>query len=332
MKNRDSQFPQRNSQGRNDRSAKPQVIKKSVRSPVIPVLSILMLAAGMYVYEMPGEPWRQYTDHLANILFDGNTMKHPSSQRQPRSKILLPEPGPVDTAPGQSSSKKALPEVVTVQPDISARAAPVTLDISIRVGFRSVGFRIGAFSRTIAMTDQPASYLKRLPRFTGSRQKYGAIELAGGQRFGFSVDAAPDGYQMYMDRNRNGNLRDDGPALRNQGNGIFASELTLSLPAVTGIPELQGEYKLWLFTNSKSWASGKLHHYCMTQLKGELMLNGSRYVAYLTDNERIDGDYRNDGINIDLNGDGKIDWKTEYFRDGKVALVDGREYRFRITR
>jgi len=332
MLNRESQFPQRNSQGGTDRGGASQAAKKRTRSPVIPVLFILVLAAGLYIYEMPGEPWRIYVDKLGAILFGGGAMKDSTNRKQHPPHILLPDSGPADDASARISSQLAEPEVVAVQPDLSIGATPVALDISIRVGFRSEGFRIGAISRTIALTDQPGGYLKQLPGFTGSQQKYGAIELANGQRFGFVLEAAPGGYRMYLDRNRNGDLRDDGAALRNQGNGIFASKFALSLSAVTGMPELQGEYQLWLFTNPKGWEDGKLRYYCMTQLKGELMLNGRRYSAYLADNERIDGDYRNDGINIDLNGDGKITRKTEFFPGGKVAEVDGREYKFRVTR
>jgi hypothetical protein len=45
----------------------------------------------------------------------------------------------------------------------------------------------------------------------------------------------------------------------------------------------------------------------------------------------VDGDYRNDGINIDLDGNGKIDRETEYFPDGAVARIDGANYLFRVT-
>jgi len=75
-----------------------------------------------------------------------------------------------------------------------------------------------------------------------------------------------------------------------------------------------------------------MRYYSMTQLQGDLLLKGKRYTAYLADNGPVDGDYRNDGISIDLNGDGKIDRKSELFPLGKPALINGEMYSFRITR
>ncbi len=209
---------------------------------------------------------------------------------------------------------------------------PVQLDISIGLGFKPAGFRIGAVSKNISLSSQPGRRMHRLPRFDALQQSYGVIKLAHGQEYSFALDLAAAGYRMFLDRNRNGDLRDDGEPLVNQGKGLFATKIILPLARVSGISKLEGEYRLWLFTNPASWKRGKMLYYSMTQLRGELVLNGRRYTAYLADNGPVDGDYRNDGISIDLNGDGKINRGTEQFPPGKPATIDGASYRFRIIR
>lgn len=305
------------------------------RSPIFPVLFILILAAGLYIYEMPGRPWAPYLEQLQRILSDRDDVGAMSGPETPPARKTAPDPLVQDNS-GLGKTDRKMESVTASRPQAEilehAKAKPVQLDISIGMGFRPAGFRIGAVSRSISLSPQPGKRMRRLPRFTAPQQRYGVIRLARGQEYGFALDLAASGYRMFLDRNRNGDLRDDGEPMLNQGKGLFAGKLILPLAQITGIPRLKGDYQLWVFTNPDSWNKGKILYYSMTQLQGELLLKGQRYTVYLADNGPVDGDYRNDGINIDLNGDGKINRGLELFPPGKPVRINGEAYSFRITK
>jgi len=329
MANRESKFPGDERQTNTGRDG--YAVHKRRRGALFPVLFILILAAGLYIYQMPGRPLAPYLEQLRHFLSDrDNTGSLPSYNAVPAKRepeVRKQEKSRQRTAVGKRSDKATMPPA---NPSTSAR--PESLDISISLGFKPVGFRIGAVSRSITLSDHPERRMHRLPMFRAPHQRYGMIRLAHGREHGFALDLAASGYRLFFDRNRNGDLQDDGEPLLNQGKGLFASRILLPLAQVSGIPKLKGDYQLWLFTNPGNWKRGKMLYYSMTQLQGDLLLKGKRYTAYLADNGPVDGDYRNDGISIDLNGDGKINRRSELFPAGKPAMIDGKAYNFRITR
>ncbi len=333
MLKRDSKFPSA-SRRTYTRSSGYREQDQQRRSGIFPVLFILALAAGFYVYQMPGRPLDPYLDQLKHFLSDRNGAGIPPVQRTAPATPKRPEPRMRTQSRPVPSKAQAPIKAQTSSPDLDGQtsARPTQLNVSIGLGFRPAGFRIGAVSRSITLSDLPGKNIHRLPRFDAPKQRYGVIRLANGREHGFALEMAASGYRLFFDHNRNGDLRDDGEPLLNQGKGLFASKILLPLAQVSGIPELQGDYTLWLFTNPGNWKRHKMLFYSMTQLQGELLLKGKRYTAYLADNGPVDGDYRNDGISIDLNGDGKIDRRSERFPPGKTALINGQAYSFRITR
>ncbi|WP_135606985.1 hypothetical protein [Solemya velesiana gill symbiont] len=138
------------------------------------------------------------------------------------------------------------------------------LRLSIRKGFRPVGFRIGVVQQNLPLSNHSNRLFKQLPDFDGPSQKYGVIRLAAGQQYRFVLDTDPAGYRLYLDRNRNGDLTDDGPAVENRGKGRFAGIVSLPLGRVTGLRELEGDYEHWIFANSQSWQENALRYYSRT--------------------------------------------------------------------
>jgi hypothetical protein len=69
-------------------------------------------------------------------------------------------------------------------------------------------------------------------------------------------------------------------------------------------------------------------HYSRTALKGTISVNGRHYTAYVIDTGYNDADLTNDGIAIDLNGDGRI---NEGEGPAKAFLIGKRRYRFVVT-
>ncbi|MCW8944398.1 MAG: hypothetical protein OQL27_06460 [Sedimenticola sp.] len=229
------------------------------------------------------------------------------------------------------ATQKIPAQVVTPEPIKRAKDG-LDMPVSIGRGFAPVGFKIGARSQTLSFSGRPGSLHRRLPEFQGPSQKFGSIDLSNGRRHAFVLDTDPKGYQLYVDLNRNGDLTDDGAPLPNRGKGRFANRLRLPLESVSGIPQLKGDLELWVYTNDQSWRKDSMRFYNRTQLVGQLLIKGKRYTAYLADNRVIDGDYQNDGISIDINGDGKIEARTEYFSPGDQITLNGEKIRFNVTR
>ncbi|MEJ2529421.1 MAG: hypothetical protein P8Z39_04910, partial [Gammaproteobacteria bacterium] len=273
------------------------------RGPLFPLVIILVLAAGFYLYEAPEQSWASYMERLQILLGAEETKDDPVAAEKS------------DAAPEESAAElhdqpdlvESAPIAAEKQPSDQIKITPLQLDVSIGLGFRPVGFKIAAVSQTIPLSRKPGGQLRHLPTLASTQPWYGVINLAHGSEYGFVLDLAAGGSRMFIDLNRNGDLRDDGEPLVNQGDGAFAHQLALPLAKVTGIPKLTGVYRLWIFTDPASLEKGKIRYYSMTQLQGVLLLKGRRYTAFLADNGPVDGDYRNDGISIDLDGDGKIE-------------------------
>jgi hypothetical protein len=70
--------------------------------------------------------------------------------------------------------------------------------------------------------------------------------------------------------------------------------------------------------------------YNRTALRGHVVIDGARYLAYITDTGMNDADFRNDGIRIDLNQDGQAT-SEETVDPGQTVLVNGHAYRFDIS-
>ncbi len=298
------------------------------RGPLFPLVVILLLAAGFYLYEAPDRSWVSYLERVQIMLSGGEAKDDPVEAVE---SDAVPEEQVADLI-DQPDSVQSPPVAAEKQQSDQVKALPLQLDVSIGLGFRPVGFKIAAVSQAIPLSRKPERPLRHLPNPASSSQWYGTINLAHGFEYGFVLDLGAEGYRMFIDLNRNGDLRDDGEPLVNQGDGVFAHRLILPLAKVTGIPKLTGEYRLWIFTDASGLDEGKIQYYSMTQLQGELLLQGKRYTAFLADNGPVDGDYRNDGISIDLNGDGKIERASEFFPPAKDTLIDGVTYRFVVTR
>jgi hypothetical protein len=270
------------------------------------------------VYEQVVETWRS-----ADLPFPKTERPPVSSKPQP----LRSTPRKIETAIPRTEAP------VVVKPQlIQAAKGGTSLEVSIGVGFRPVGFKIGAVSQNVPFSGRPGSLHRRLPRFKGPSQKYGSLDLANGRRHAFILDTDPKGYQLFVDLNRNGDLTDDGEPLINRGKGRFANVLKLPLDRASGITQLQGDMELWIYTNDQSWRQDALRFYNRTQLAGQLQINGKRYAAYLADNRVIDGNYLNDGISIDVNGDGKIDRRSESLSPGDQITLDGERFSITVVR
>ncbi len=320
MENRESRFPQRESLIREESVTLSRTSgRRRSRRWFFPLL-ILGIAAVLFVRELPDGALTEFLDSVRPLL-----------GLQPEQESASAEVPPQPVSPPVDAARTAVTPSPPEETDSGKVQPAEEFLIPIGIGFRPVGFQMAAIPNQVGLSAQPDVPLRHSISFTGAEQKYGVF-LLGARQYGFLLDSSPDQTVLYVDRNRNRNLNDDGPPLINRGRGRFANALDLPLAMVSGVSRLEGDYRLWIYTTPVSWHENRLNYYCMTQLQGELLFRGRRYTAYLADNLQVDGDYTNDGISIDLDGSGTIDLETEYFLPEEVAVVDGVRYRFRVVR
>ncbi len=333
MLNRESKFPRASRITQIvSRSSDRKKSGRKRRGPFFSVLFILSLAAGLFIYELPGRPWEPHLIQLQEFVTKWAGEELPSIPSTTQKRVPVKK-GPYVDRPNTATKKSP---VVSAKPKQKMKddsePLPVQLDISIGMGFRPVGFKIAAVSHFLNFNNKPNRRIHRLPRFLSTDQLYGLFRLGDGQKYDFVLDLASSGFRMFVDRNQNGDLSDDGKPLLNESNGIFATRLSLPLNRVTGISQLKGDYSLWIYATPVLWKRKQMSYYSMTQMRGEIILKGKRYAVFLADSGPVDGDYRNDGINIDINGNGKIEGIYEFFPIGDTVYIDGVGYDFRITK
>jgi hypothetical protein len=243
---------------------------------------------------------------------------------KPAARPSLPQYGTMPSPPyGQAYHDLALKD-----------AEPV--HVSIREGgFSPIEMRIAArWNVSTPLTAEAPEVIRREPPYHGSRQMYGLLTLGttANNAYAFAMDLIDGPHPvLYFDVNRNGDLTDDGGPLTNQGSGIFATTIRIPFHRVLKEAHFPGHFVLWFFTNESLWRRGAVAHYSRTQLQGTVRIAGASYVAYLADTDGNDADFTNDGIAVDLNGDGKIDSTTERFLPHQVARIRDQNYAFRIT-
>ena len=252
----------------------------------------------------------------------------PSSGEQPK---LLAEPQGTFQAGWRSSGDR--PQLCGENFPVPDGAACVP--VFAAEGFEPVGMRVAASWKQASAKlsrNKPRSILRE-PPYRGRSRLYGHVRLGtfdnNAYAFAFDLVDGPNP-DLYFDFNNNGDLSDDGPPVENQGSGRFAAEIRL--PAREIIKELatDQEIAIWFFTNDSLWKRGYATHYTRTQLAGRVAINGKSFMAYLTDRDINDLDLTNNGIYLDLDGSGKVDWKTEYVAPGQVARINGKDYVFDV--
>jgi hypothetical protein len=284
------------------------------RAPLLGLLSFLTLASLGYWYTALLSPQHHPVTRPESI------------QPQPRS--APPAPPPTQTLPPSPLYGKAYHE------DAMKHATPV--QVSLRQnGFVPVGMTVAASWNTpTLLSPVPPPRIIKEPAYQGSSQRYGVLKLGTMANalydFVFDLIAGPHPV-LYFDANQNGDLTDDGKPLINQGTGIFATRIDLPWQRLIKEVTFPGQFQLWFFTNDALWKQGSVAHYSRTQLKGTVHVAGKTYLAYIADARDNDADFTNDGIAIDVNGDGEIDRDREVFPPQQVAHIHGKDYVFRIT-
>ncbi|MDX1514351.1 MAG: hypothetical protein R3174_11490 [Gammaproteobacteria bacterium] len=277
--------------------------QKLVLLVVALVIAVTALAAHLFIESRQGVPGEYSTAvEPAPDQSAGDALRPPADAGVTMRKT---PPAPAEAVPGPGGDLAA---VISL---LEEGFEPVTFDI-----------RASSFPLNLSLTRTRPGSVREEPRYAGDEIWYGVLELGGPPRdFPFALDLTPEGrFRMYFDANSNGDLTDDAGPLENQGSGDggpggFATRLRVPWPLLSPQSGFQGEFEIWFFSNKSGWEKGnRASHYSRTQLRGEVTLHGRRYRAWIADSGYNDADLTNDGVLLDLNGNGKAD-RDEWFAD-----------------
>ncbi|MBC8392057.1 MAG: hypothetical protein H8E17_05770 [Deltaproteobacteria bacterium] len=261
--------------------------------------------------EIQSDPTSPTSENKSKVV---NSVKRPGKKTRPKRRASL------TFQPAQRDMRKR--ETVKQASKIS---------VSITNGFTpdnsSIGGSWSGFSGHLS--GKRPTHIVKIPSYQGQNQLYGRLKLGTHSNkyydFAFDLIEAPHPV-LYFDLNQNGDLTDDGNPLHNQGSGIFATEIKLPVRRLIKELDLPGDFRIWFFTNNSLWKKSKVSHYSRTRMKGSLTIDGKTYPAYLAEWMVNDADFTNDGIYIDLDGNGKIERRSEFIKPGDVFQVNGKKY------
>ena len=231
------------------------------------------------------------------------------------------------------------PEIPVSKPETVAEGDYSIIILNpVSSGFEPVNFKASSSSQPFQtrLGKDRFEALVNEPAYTGHTQWYGWMSLGNrpDRPFYFVLDQQDSNQLlMYFDANANNDLSDDGEPLVNRGSGNggpggFATPLQIPWKYLIEPAPYEGNFDLWFYSNLAGWQRGQqVSHYSRTQLQGNIEIAGKTYLAILVDQGYNDADLTNDGIIIDLNGNGKFD-REEHA--GQVHTIDGKQYRFEI--
>lgn len=261
------------------------------------------MGAAIIFHSQIGEMWRFSIAPLISADWQGQP-KETTVRTPPESRIS-------DSTQYEDEAERA-----------AAEPTSKLVTVALNSGFEPVIFEMSAASIPLRPTDnQPFFPAVR----AGSR--YGSFKFANGSQYEFELTDVDQETLLRVDLDGDGDFTNDGEAYRSPTD---AFEVTVSFPMedVTGRTRPRGEYLIWLYRTPE----GGLQQVALTQLVGNVYLNGRGFKAYVVENSSIDGDYANEGIYVDWDRDGHIHPGKEFIPQGGNLAIGDNSYAFVIQR
>ena len=246
-----------------------------------------------------------------------------------------PKPAPPVVAPA--------PAPPPPPPPAPAPASPpgiVDADVDIARDFTYVpeGWPMGmsaAEASAGGLAGTPSEVLRREPAFEGD-VLYGYLPLGNGddRRVTFVVTHLDDpAWEIYVDRNNDEDLTDDGPPIRSQGTGRFsgAVPVEVEVQGADGTVHLR-PYQVWLWfaeSADREPSRARARFYARCHYKGSVTLGGETFDAVAFEERAPNGVFADGDLCVDANRDGKCQ-DAERLGDGGVLQVGDRRFRLHI--
>lgn len=211
------------------------------------------------------------------------------------------DPGSPAAAPKVTAAASTEGTAIELEP--SPEGFPLGLSVS-------QGFAIHLF-------DTPGANqgFKTFPPESGSKRHYDEFTLAGKVHLVITEESNPP--KLYFDENRNGDLTDDRPASIGEGPALVPNHY--SIQVLYDDEKVVAPYRMWLFSSNM----GGVRFYPKCHWHGTLTVNGRPYRIVAFDGSS-DGDYSNDPVVIDANGNDKAD-DDEKLTPGRSITIDGQQ-------
>lgn len=210
--------------------------------------------------------------------------------------------------PGMGSTAAKAP-ALNSQEGTAIELAPSPEGFPLGLG-TSEGFALHLF-------DTPGANqgFKKFPPESGAKRHYDEFTLAGKVHLVITEESNPP--KLYFDENRNGDLTDDRPPAVGEGPQLVPNHY--SLQVLYAEEKVVVPYRIWLFGSNM----GGVRFYPKCHWHGTLTVNGNPYKIVAFDGNS-DGDYANDPVVIDANGNDKAD-DEEKLTPGRSITIDGQQ-------
>ena len=219
------------------------------------------------------------------------------------------------------------------RPPVQPTEGVLRIDLDRDFRYVATGWPMG---RSVSQTALPG--LAREPREDlrlpadlggpGSDIYFGYFAMGNGadRTFSFALVGDAGSWALHVDSNNNEDLSDDGVPHFNEGTGmILATQTSLDVEVVgpSGEPAIR-PYHLWVwFDEDDAEQPSRGRFYSRNHFAGVLALGGNEFAASAFEMVGHDGLFRDDGICIDLSGDGDCQEGSELFFDGDVVEFPG---------
>lgn len=210
--------------------------------------------------------------------------------------------------PGKTSVTVKVPAAASTEGTaIELEPSPEGFPLGLSV---SQGFALHLF-------DTPGANqgFKTFPPESGSKRHYDELTLAGKVHLVITEESNPP--RLYFDENRNGDLTDDRPASIGEGPELVPNHY--SIQVLYDDEKVVAPYRMWMFGSNM----GGVRFYPKCHWHGTLTINGKPYKVVAFDGN-ADGDYSNDPVVIDANGNDKAD-DDEKLSPGGSITIDGQQ-------
>jgi hypothetical protein len=276
--------------------------------------------AGQYATRQ--EALKQAGEISKKFNIKGTWVAKTVGNQDPARPVIKPETAPLKPQPllpaNQSDAVKPAPPAKASH---DKKGAP-SIHVNIYRDFKYVNSSPMGMAHGATSASKPCETLTAEPKYA-SRPRYGCLKLGNGddQRVSFAFVENDPGL-LYLDKNNDEDLTNDGAPLRNLGAGAFAATAYLQIDVIANDgAKTRQPLNLWFYANKDG-----LFFYSICHWAGELELNGRAYKAIAFEDGNHDGLYKESGLCVDLNANGRCEKETELFKDNDALTVDGKRY------
>ncbi len=188
-------------------------------------------------------------------------------------------------------------------------------------------------TRAAGMSPDPYEYISREPSYRSPKVLYGYIALGNSDdnHFNFALDGVGTSeWDLYVDKNNNKDLTDDGPPYKNEGTGKFAALISLEFEVINSKRQtILQPYKFWFWIDENKRGQKSPFFYSRCHYIGQLTIDGNTHDAIAFEEKNHDGLFKESGICIDMNDDKQCD-KSEQYHNGDTIKAGEKKYLLKL--